>query len=146
MKKHHDVYTAQRRLFERIADMVPGVVSGRIGQAWVSRPRKAGDYAVYCEITGRAGGAVTIEMAHDGMVEPGVPAPRPLYILTLQRDAARAHVVGYQDKWRFETAISDSGVANPNAAQIDLMALSWLQTLINFGLTFTADLATTTVA
>lgn len=138
--------TAQERLYERLNELMPGLVDGVPGQTWVCAPTPSCELAIYCEVCSSGDAEVQIELAHGATIRDGMVTAGPMYIIRLDPAGKTATVLAYQDDWRFETAISDSGALNPKSLELDQSAASWMQAVSTTGASFTLSQRTLAIA
>ncbi len=122
------------RLYERLTDLIPELQSASTGLVLCATPRIPGDITVYCNIAAAEGQMRLIELADDTQNKVGVmPAPG----LKLRVDLANklAEVLEMEDVFGHQVIYS-GGDVNPRRPQINMLALNWLQVMVNFELSF----------
>ena len=108
--------TLQARLFERLADLIPGLEGASEGCTFFAPPRSTGDIASYCGVSAREGHVLELELAHDELV--GAEAvPAPCLTFRVDVDAKLADVLVVHDEQRYEVVVADSPWRTRSARQ-----------------------------
>ena len=124
--------SVQRRLFDRLADLIPAIKAPLEGATFYAPPRIAGDIACYAVVRGVVGRSCELEIAHDSMLD-GRPAPSPWMSFKVDVAAETAELLAIEDQWRYEVLYCSRNSVNPRVAQLNAYALNCLAVILNLG-------------
>lgn len=127
--------TVYGRMFDRLADLIPSLHSTPVGAVFYAPPRLPDDMAVYCSVSAINGDKLLIELAEDRSKDGKV---MPARWLKLRASVAEgiAEVLEIEDVHGYQVVYHGHHVINPRRAQINLFAVNWLQTMVNFEVAF----------
>jgi uncharacterized protein YqiB (DUF1249 family) len=128
-------HTVYARLFERLADLIPGLQSARAGTVYFAPPSTLRDMAVYCHIAAVEGDMRLIELADDSE-KKGAAMPAPWLSLRMDMSTKLAEVLEVEDSFGYQVIYAAGSEVNPRRAQINMHAMNWLQVLVNYELCF----------
>lgn len=124
--------TVYKRLFERLADLIPHLTTPREGASFYAPPRVEGDIASYCTVSRVQGSIFELEIAQDTVVE-GREQPAPWMVFRVDAAGGTAELLAVEDLWRYEVVYSDDGAPNPRRSQMNLFAINNLTAMLNLG-------------
>ncbi|KVV25104.1 hypothetical protein WK78_03165 [Burkholderia cepacia] len=127
--------TVYGRMFDRLAYLIPSFQTVRSGAVFYAAPRHADDMAVYCCVTALEGDGLMIELADD-RTKDGKDIPAPWLKLRVSFAEHAAEVLELEDVHGYQVIYHGDHVVNPKRAQLNVFAVNWLQTLINFEVAF----------
>lgn len=127
--------TVYDRLFDRLTDLVPMLADAPAGAVFCAPARVEGAAAVYCHVLEREGDMCLIELADD-RADGAAVMPSPWIMLRVDLARRLAEVLEVEDAFGYQVIYTRAHVVNPRRAQLNLHAVNWMQTLLNFNLVF----------
>lgn len=138
--------TLYKRLFDRLADLIPGLTQPTEGASFHAPPRIKGDLASYCAVSNVLGRVCEVGIAQDTLVN-GQALPAPWMVFRVDSEAGVAELLALEDPWRYEVAYAANSAPNPRRSQMNLLAVNNLTAMLNLVGAFRAvDVVDTTNA